>query len=416
MRVGFENSELAEVTDLLAALVAADTINPMGKPRTGATPVERAAIELIEEWLAPYGDRLSMTRTACSEHHESLVVRLPGAESLPAVLFEAHLDTVPADDWRDRALKPTIRNGQLIGRGACDDKGSMVAMLLALVDLIRKEVVPPHPIVLVCAGDEEFAQTGIRHFRSQLDEPIAFAVFGEPTQLRPVIQHKGTIRWDITAHGRSAHTSRPELGQNAVLRMMEVIALLQAYQQQLQQTWSNPLLTGPLVTVTMIHGGRTRNATPDECTIAVDFRILPGMDPAEAKQDLIDYLGRQVTWKLTHGENQLMTPPLSTDPNAPFCRYLLELCREATGSHVELCGEPYGTDAAWVADLCPTVVLGPGDIAAAHAVDEHIELAEVVKAKHIYGSLMRHRLQPEALRGPHFTHVGVATDAKNLAK
>ncbi|MEQ8847281.1 M20/M25/M40 family metallo-hydrolase [Botrimarina sp.] len=388
MRMTAESGAATRATELLTALVRVDSINPMGSPYDRNEPVERRAIEVVERWLEPCRSRLSFERQACGGRHESLIVRLEGQADTAAALFESHLDTVPADDWRDRALHPVVCNGELFGRGACDDKGSAVGMILALERLAESGVTPPRPIVLLLAGDEEFAQTGIRRFRDTHDRPLAYGVFGEPTQLCPVIQHKGTIRWDVTVAGASAHTSQPELGDNAVLGMMQVVAALGRYQESLQLAWTSPFMTGPLVTVTMIRGGRTRNATPDECTIAVDFRILPGMDPTAEKQRLVEYLDRELDLKIRHGENQLMTPALATDPESELCEAALTACRAVAGDHVRLRGAPYGTDAAWVSDLCPAVVLGPGDIAFAHAIDERVAISQVVASAEIYHRLM----------------------------
>ena len=375
-------------TRLLASLVATDSINPMGRPYAPTESVERKVLQVIEDWLSPYRDRLSFQRQPYSAIHENLIVRLEGKDAAAAALFESHADTVPADDWSDRALTPRLEDGRLYGRGACDDKGSLAAMLLALADMVEHDVTPPRSVVLVCAGDEEFSQSGILHFREQSREQFAYGVFGEPTELHPVVQHKGTVRWDITVHGTSAHTARPELGKNAILGMVDVVNALSEYQGLLQQRWSNQYMTGPLTTVTKVEGGRTRNATADECTIAVDFRILPGMVADDEKRKLIEYLRDTVTWELTHSENQLMTPPLDTDPKSPFCNQILEICRGVAGERVQLRGEPYGTDAAWVSDLCPAVVLGPGDIAHAHAVDEWVAVDEVVQAAQIYREIM----------------------------
>ena len=379
----------AQATELLTALVAADTINPMGGDYTRNWPVERSGVEIIEQWLAPHQERLSLERQACGSRHENLIIRLEGKSDGPALLFESHLDTVPADDWAERALQPTVRDGELIGRGACDDKGSMTAMVLALAEVAAQPEPPSRPIVLVCAGDEEFAQSGIRHFVKQSAESFALGVFGEPTQLHPVIQHQGTIRWDLTVHGESAHTSRPDLGRNAILGMMEVVAALEAYQRQLQKDWPNPYIKGPLVTVTMIQGGRTRNATPDSCTVAVDFRTAPRMDPTVAKQELMDYLDREVFWEISHEANQLTMPGLSTDPDCSLCQESLAICRNVAGDHIEFRGEPYGTDAAWIEGRYPAIVLGPGDIAYAHAVDEKIAIRDVVRAIEIYRRMMQ---------------------------
>ncbi len=148
-------------------------------------------------------------------------------------------------------------------------------------------------------------------------------------------------------------------------------------------------MTGPTITATMIEGGRTRNAIPDTCTIAVDFRILPGMDPHHEQEALVEYLDT-FEWPITHGPLQLNTPALNTDPKHPFCQDLLKVCNDTLLSRVSLRGEPYGTDAAWVSNLCPAIVLGPGDIGYAHAINEQIAISELTQAVALYKQIMLH--------------------------
>ena len=388
MRMTASDISAGRAAELLTELVRTDSINPMGRPYNGSKPVERAVLDVIEDWLTPYQHRLSLTRQSCSPIHESLIIRLEGETAAPAALFESHADTVPADEWADRALEPHVEGGRLVGRGACDDKGSLAGMLLALADLVEQGVTPPRPVVLVCAGDEEFAQTGIRHFVDETDEEFAYGIFGEPTSLHPIVQHKGTVRWDISVHGVSAHTACPELGRNAVLGMVDLVTALGQYQETLQQQWTSGLMTGPLLTPTIVRGGRTRNATPDQCTISIDFRILPGMQAEQEKQALAEFLDATLDWEVTHSDNQLVTPALNTDPDSAFCRRLLATCRRAAGDRLELKGAPYGTDAAWVSDQCPAIVLGPGDIAFAHAIDEQIAIDEVAESARVYREIM----------------------------
>ena len=250
-------------TCLLSDLVAMRTVNPMGRPYTSAEPVERQAVDYIADLFRPYP--VEMRRLDPSPIHESLLITVEGRDRRPYTLLEAHVDTVPADDWLEIAFLPRLRDGQLFGLGACDDKGSLAAMILAVQEMLETGSRPPLPVALLAAGDEEYAQTGIRQFAS-LDYPLARAVIGEPTRLQPILQHKGVIRWDITVHGRSAHSSQPELGRDAIAGAMRVIRWLKEHQQRLRETFANRLMTGPTITVTMIHGGRTRNTVADECT------------------------------------------------------------------------------------------------------------------------------------------------------
>ena len=376
---------------LLESLVAIPSVNPMGRPHTGPVPIEKDVNDYIRDLLSPYG--LQMERRACSARHENLLITVPGAAGSAAVLFEAHVDTVPADEWADRAFKPRRVGGDVFGRGSCDDKGSLAAMILAIRDLLENQREPPLPILFLAAGDEEFAQTGIKHF-VQENRTIRSAIFGEGTQLAPVIQHKGTVRWDITVHGRSAHSSQPELGRNAITDMMRVIEAIGQYQGALQVRHVSPLMSGPTITVTQIEGGRTRNAVPDACRVAVDFRVLPGMEPGEERQRLMAHL-ESLGLSISHSGVQLKTPPLNTSPKDPFSLRVLEICRRHVGPQVQLSGVPYGTDASWVSDRAPAIVLGPGSIAdAAHAVDEHVSIEEVVTCARIYRDIMLADVQP----------------------
>ncbi len=370
---------------ILADLIALPTVNPMDRPHKDADPVERKAIEYIEELFRPHG--VEMRRQAASPIHESLIVTCPGRSREGVTLLESHVDTVPADDWLERAFTPRTEGTVMYGRGACDDKGPLTAMILALLSVLEEGRRPPYPVVLLAAADEEYAQTGIKAYVR--DAPsIRRAIFGEPTDLYPILQHKGVIRWDITVHGRSAHTSRPELGENAILGAMRVIEAIQEHEEMLQRRFAPERMTGPTITVSMIRGGRTRNAVPDECTLAIDFRMVPGMQPAECRRELMMALDG-TGLSISHAEPQISTPPLETRAADPFSRRVLEICRARAGRpEMDFATAPYGTDAAWVADRAPALVLGPGSIATAHAIDENVDLGEVVTCAEMYRDIV----------------------------
>jgi len=369
--------------EVLTTLISLRSVNPMGRGGEFTAPIERDVANYIETLFRPHA--VGITRQTINGQHENLLISVPGKAGSPTLL-ESHMDTVPADDWNDRAFTPRVCGDTVVGRGACDDKGSLASMILAVLDVVEAGCVPPAPILLLAAGDEEYAQLGIKHFRAQ-NVPVGRAVFGEPTNLAPIVQHKGTLRWDVTVAGKSAHTARPELGVSAILGMMRVIEEITCHQADLQARHTNPLITGPTLTVTMIHGGRTRNAMPDECTIALDFRLLPGMNLVDERTTLIRRLDR-LGLPIRHGELQLATPPLDTPVSAPFCLSALEVCRLHAGQGIELAGVPYGTDASWISDRAPAIVLGPGSIASAHAIDEEIDINEVVTCAAIYRDIV----------------------------
>lgn len=374
-----------EAAQILSDLIAIPTVNPMGAPYEKPEPVERKAVTYIEQIFRPYD--VEMTRQGCGGIHENLLITVPGKTKRSATLLESHIDTVPADEWLETAFSPRLERGTLYGRGACDDKGPLTSMILAVRDVLETGELPHYPIAFLAAGDEEYGQTGIKHFAS-LNYSIGRSVIGEATSMVPIIQHKGTVRWDITVHGRSAHTSRPELGRNAIVDAFKALSLIQEHQEYLNENFPSRLTNGPTITVTMIQGGRTRNSVPDRCTLSVDFRVIPGMDPTQARQSLIEKLQSNGI-SLSHSEIQLNTPPLDTRAENAFSRGVLQICRQATGlPEMDFAGAPYGTDAAWVADRGPAIVLGPGTIDSAHAVDEHIDIDEVVRCAFIYRQIL----------------------------
>jgi len=382
----------ANALRILSDLIAIPTVNPMGRPYHGDQPVERDALNYIQKLFRPYA--IDVRRSQCSPIHESLILTLPGECDEAITLLESHVDTVPADEWLPTAFLPRQSGKRVFGRGACDDKGCLTSMILAMLAILESGKKPPLTVVLLAAGDEELNQCGIQEFVSS-NPPLARAIVGEPTQLLPVLQHKGTIRWDIVITGRSAHSAQPELGIDAIQGAWHVCQALKEYQVKLRAQYQSEFMTGPTVTVTTIRGGRTRNAIADDCVLSLDFRVIPGMNPARSRDHLIAHLESllrdhstplgQLGVGVCHREPQIATPALKTSPDDPFSQIVLRECREFLNRpDLEFIAAPYCTDAAWVSDRCPTLVLGPGSIAQAHTVDEWIDLDEVVQCAELY--------------------------------
>lgn len=372
-------------TSLLCDLIRFDTVNPMGRDASLTQPVERPVVEYLESLFEPFD--VPVTRQAVGEQHENLVVEIAGESDGSAVLFDAHMDTVSANDWVEQAFSPRVEGDIILGRGACDDKGPMVSMILPLLDMLESGRRPPSKVVFLASGDEEHSATGIQHFVETTATEFVLGVFAEPTGNMPVVQHKGVARWDITAHGKSAHTSQPEMGVNAIHEMMRVIEAIASYQDSLQAGHDNPLVTGPRITPSIIQGGIGRNTVPDQCRVSVDFRIVPGRDPQEERRKLIDFLADRGV-ELSHGDAPVLVNPVSTSLDDPAVHSIMKICSAVLNEKVRPHGAPYGTNASrWPGDI-PAVVMGPGDIGNAHAIDERITIPEMMQAAEIYGQCM----------------------------
>jgi acetylornithine deacetylase len=208
----------------------------------------------------------------------------------------------------------------------------------------------------------------------------------EPTDLIVVVAHKGVARWTVHTRGRAAHSSRPELGVNAIYAMAKVLTALEEYARDIAPgRASHPLVGRPSLSVGIIAGGLSVNTVPDSCSIQVDRRVLPGEDNDQARQHVIDFLRERLPseLELQHEPAYLASPGLSDARNARLAARLAEFARRHGGPG-ESVGVPYGTDApAFDRIGAPTVVFGPGSIAQAHTCDEWIAVEQVQKAADI---------------------------------
>lgn len=372
------------LTQLLADLVSIRSVNPMG--RAEAPPSSLQLLDYVQKWLEEHG--ITCQRQAipgCSE--QNLIARVDGVVRGPAVVFDAHSDTVPAEGWESRAFTPWTESGRLYGRGSCDTKAAMAAMMLALAAAARGELPPPYSVIFLVSADEENTRSGIRTFLQHRPR-IEGVVVGEPTCCRPVTACKGAARWQIVTTGKTAHSSTPRQGINAVTRMAEVVRLIDEYDRKVLSEQTHPLVGPANMTATMISGGTAVNVVPGECRLNVDLRTLPNQDPAAAMLDAKAYLFNRLAFPLAHEEVKLWGGA-DAGIDQPFVRHCLRCCAPNGISVVEPIGVNYGCHASDFGEAhIPAVVIGPGDIAQAHAVDEYVSLDSVTTAAEIYLRIM----------------------------
>ncbi|MBL9126198.1 MAG: M20/M25/M40 family metallo-hydrolase, partial [Verrucomicrobiales bacterium] len=277
-------------------------------------------------------------------------------------------------DGGDEAFVPRIARERVWGRGACDTKGSVAAMLTAVLDLARAGSRPATTEILF-AGlvDEENQQMGSRRL-SGSGPRADLGIVGEPTRLEVVTAHKGDVWARLETRGKAAHGARPDLGINAVRIMARVVEWLEGdYAASLARRPAHPLLGRPTINVGRIVGGTQPNIVPDRCTIEVDRRTVPGETESGAKREIAAFLKSRGARVRLVDMKGVGAPPLETDPDLPWVRDFLR----ATG-HTRPKGVTYFCDAAILAQGgTPCVVFGPGDIAQAHTADEWISIASL---------------------------------------
>jgi acetylornithine deacetylase/succinyl-diaminopimelate desuccinylase family protein len=386
----------------LADLIALPSVNPMGKAVAGDEYFEHRVTDYLETLFRKLG--WPCERRTVAPRRDNLLVYLAGEpgplDGGELLLFEAHQDTVPVEGMTIDPWKPTIRDGRIYGRGSCDIKGGLTAMLAALSQLWDERPSPRPSILFACTVNEEHGYTGAlaladlwrKGTPSILPRRPDAAIVAEPTELNVVTAHKGAVRWRLHTTGRAGHSSQPEQGHNAVYAMAPVLLALEEYQRTgIREIKPHPLCGGATLSVGVISGGLSVNTIPARCTIEIDRRLIPGETAETGFAHVRDFLARQPNLPrgLAHDAPFLVGPPLPNVGNEAIAERLLRAARTVSPES-SVIGVPFGTDAAtFAAAGVPSVVFGPGSIAQAHTADEWLSLKQLEQAIEVLAALCR---------------------------
>jgi acetylornithine deacetylase len=374
---------------LASDMVAVPSVNPMGRPLSGPEFLETRMTAFLENWFRERG--IACIRQTVSPGRDNLLAKYESPTSRDTILFDVHQDTVPTDGMTIPPFEPVIADGRLYGRGSCDVKGSMAAMLTAFERLFRERPAGSASVLMACTVDEEFTHTGSSSL-ADYDHGAKLAIVAEPTRLNLVHCHKGAVRWKIKTRGVACHSSKPDQGINAIYRMADVLRHIANYAADLSKSNADPILGPPTLSVGRIEGGVSVNVVPDWCQVEVDRRLIPGEKPLAALENVRTELASRLgdpDW-LEFGDPWVSMPALKSDQGSEWTEPISAAIASATGRRPELIGVPFGTDAGPLgAKGLPALVFGPGDIAQAHTKDEWIELEQLVLAAEAYYQIAR---------------------------
>lgn len=360
--------------ELARDLVRLPSMNPPGD--------ETGPIGLLAGLLAGAG--LACEVHAFAPNRPSLVARLPGGGEGAPLVFTGHVDVVPlgAAPWSVDPFAGELSDGKLHGRGSADMKAGIAAFVDAVL-AVRDRPLSRGITLVITAGEETGCEGAFHLARIGALGSASLLVVAEPSSNELILAHKGSLRLGVTARGRTAHSSMPELGDNAIYKAADWIGGLRTFPFAAPE---HPLLGRSTLAVTTIQAGLNINSIPDKARFTVDFRTVPAEDHAALLAGVRAIAGP---------EAEIVTivdvPGFSTAPDDPAIRPVIAAYARAFGKQPVPMGAPYFTDASALTPAfgnVATVVIGPGDMGQAHQTDEFCRVDRIDEARAIYADII----------------------------
>jgi acetylornithine deacetylase/succinyl-diaminopimelate desuccinylase family protein len=371
------------ITDDLVEMIQCQSVNPFDEsPTIGNREAEFA--ELYSRKMTDAGLEVGSHEVVPGRSNVwgRLAASGPLAGTGSTVMLAGHLDTVGVDGY-DKPFSAHSNDGKVFGRGACDMKAALAAYLEVVRVLGAANIELSGDVLVAGICDEEHQMMGSVAFAGH--GPRAdVAIIGEPTELAVCPAHKGQVCLVITTYGTAMHSSRPELGVNAIVAMAQVIDALGTYAYDLRLGESHPLCGVATTNPGVIHGGTIASTVPDVCRLEIDRRTLPGQTVALVMAELRALLEPLRAGGLRYdlSEPTLLAHPLDTPLDHPLVAAVTAAATSVRGVPVKPTAFPAATDAPNLG--IPAVICGPGSLSDAHTLHESVAIDDVVAATKIY--------------------------------
>ena len=365
-----------DVISLTKELILYDTINPPGN----------------EEEIAKYIGKILTSNNFTVDYPKYSKDRLHVFASkglmatVPPIVLTGHMDVVPlgATSWKTDPLTAEIIDGKLYGRGSTDMKAGVAAMIVAAIESFEHGA-PKGGIKIIFTADEEAGCSGAKHLYDSgyhIGDASAIIV-GEPTSNMPYVGHKGGLYLTARTSGVTAHSSMPELGDNAIYKAARAINKIEALHFDVEK---DNLLGYPTINVGKIEGGLNLNSVPDKTEFTIDVRSTMNLENKVAFKILSEALGKEVTL-----EKLVDLNAVSTDEDHPFIKLVSEICRFDYKQEGIKKSASFLTDASvltpWL-NHPPTIILGPGEPEMAHQTDEYCYISKIIEAVNLYKEII----------------------------
>ncbi|MGK9419666.1 acetylornithine deacetylase [Pseudomonas cedrina] len=340
-------------------------------------------IEFVRDYLAGFGVASELVFNA--ERSKANLFASVGPVQVPGIVLSGHTDVVPVDGqpWTVPPFALTERDGKLFGRGTADMKG-YIACVLALVPALV-EAPLRMPVHIALSYDEEVGCLGVRSLLKLLEKrPVKplLCIIGEPTELKPVLGHKGKLAMRCDVQGEACHSAYAPYGVNAIEHAAALIGELGRIGQRLQET-QDARFDPPFSTVQtgVISGGKALNIVPADCRFDFEVRALPAQDPGAVAEELKAYAEQHVLPRMRAVSAQSAIrftelsayPGLVTDERSQAAELIAAFCGSRAFGTVAFGTEGGLFDAVGI----PTVVCGPGSMDQGHKPDEFVKVEQL---------------------------------------
>jgi acetylornithine deacetylase len=342
-------------------------------------------IEFIRLYLEELGVQSELFYNA--ERTKANLFATIGPRERGGIVLSGHTDVVPVDGqaWTVDAFRLTERDGRLYGRGTADMKGFIASVLAAVPGFLEREL--KLPVHLAFSYDEEVGCLGVRPMLAELERRAhkpALCLIGEPTELKPVLGHKGKLAMRCQVKGAPCHSAYAPYGVNAIQYAARMIGRLEEIGEKLAQPEHHDERFDPpfsTVQTGVIKGGRALNIVPAECEFDFEVRALPGFDANRVAEQLLTYAEAELLPKMraVKSDTDIRLQPLSaypglaTSPDSEAARLLAQL----SGS-MEFGTVAFGTEGGLFDQAgIPTVVCGPGSMEQGHKPDEFVTVEQL---------------------------------------
>lgn len=286
----------------------------------------------------------------------------------PTILLNSHIDTVkPVQGWQRDPHLAEIVDGKLYGLGSNDAGAALVCLLGTFLHFYGKDDLKYNFIFAATAEEEISGKNGIEQLEAII-QPCAFAIVGEPTEMKMAIAEKGLMVIDATVHGKAGHAARNE-GVNAIYLAMKDLHWLENYQFKK----ISPLLGPVKMTVTMINAGTQHNVVPDICKYVIDVRTTPEYSHEQVLDILRDNLKADIKPRTTR-----------LNPSQIDKEHIIVKTAEKLG--IETFGSTTSSDQAIL--KIPSIKMGPGKSERSHTADEYVRIEEIQKGLETYIKLL----------------------------